>query len=94
VHVDAIESILTRAELKQVVKAAREMMGVSPAHQPPAFPSATSEVHCLAWEFQMDLRLVCHALEASVGAEQAHPDPARSWRRTARARHLSWKWRC
>lgn len=53
VHVDAIDSILTRAELEQVVKAARE--------------AGADEVHCLAWEFEMDLRLVCHALEASEG---------------------------
>ncbi len=25
------------------------------------------EVHCLAWEFEMDLRLVCHELEAETG---------------------------
>ena len=53
VHVDAIDSILTRAELEQVVKAARE--------------AGADEVHCLAWEFEMDLRLVCHALEAGEG---------------------------
>lgn len=53
VHVDAIDSILTRAELEQVVKAARD--------------AGADEVHCLAWEFEMDLRLVCHALEASEG---------------------------
>jgi hypothetical protein len=53
VHVDAIDSILTRAELEAVVKAARE--------------AGADEVHCLAWEFEMDLRLVCHALEAGEG---------------------------
>ncbi|MGI8603266.1 MAG: DNA methyltransferase [Verrucomicrobiales bacterium] len=53
IHVDAIDSILTREELGKVVKAVRE--------------ARADEVHCLAWEFEMDLRLVCHALEASEG---------------------------
>jgi adenine-specific DNA-methyltransferase len=51
--VDGIDSILTRAEVRAVAKAARE--------------AGAKEVHCLAWEFEMDLRLVCHELEASEG---------------------------
>ncbi|MBN1842385.1 MAG: site-specific DNA-methyltransferase [Deltaproteobacteria bacterium] len=53
VHVDGIDSIFTRDEVRAVVKAARE--------------AGAREVHCLAWEFEMDLRLVCHELEAAEG---------------------------
>jgi adenine-specific DNA-methyltransferase len=53
VHVDAIDSILSRDELRAAVKAARTAGG--------------DELHCLAWEFEMDLRLVCHELEATEG---------------------------
>jgi len=53
VFVDGIDSILTRDELRAVARAVREAGG--------------KEVHCLAWEFEMDLRLVCHELEASDG---------------------------
>jgi adenine-specific DNA-methyltransferase len=53
IYVDGIDSILTRDEVRAVAKAARE--------------AGAKEVHCLAWEFEMDLRLVCHELEASEG---------------------------
>ena len=53
VHVSGIDSILTRQEVRGVAKAAHE--------------AGAKEVHCLAWEFEMDLRLVCHELEASEG---------------------------
>jgi adenine-specific DNA-methyltransferase len=53
VFVDGIDSILTRDEVRAVAKAARE--------------AGAKEVHCLAWEFEMDLRLVCHELEVSEG---------------------------
>lgn len=53
--VDGIDSILTRNEVRSVAKAARE--------------AGAKEVHCLAWEFEMDLRLVCHELEASEGVQ-------------------------
>jgi adenine-specific DNA-methyltransferase len=53
VHVDGIDSIFTRDELRAVVRAARE--------------AGAKEVHCLAWEFEMDLRLVCLELEAAEG---------------------------
>jgi adenine-specific DNA-methyltransferase len=55
VYVDGIDSILTRDEVRAVAKAARE--------------AGAKEVHCLAWEFEMDLRLVCHELEASEGVQ-------------------------
>jgi len=55
VHVDGIDSIFTRDEVRAVVKAARE--------------AGASEVHCLAWEFEMDLRLICLELEAAEGVK-------------------------
>jgi DNA modification methylase len=53
IYVDGIDSILTRDEVRAVAKAAHE--------------AGAKEVHCMAWEFEMDLRLVCHELEASEG---------------------------
>jgi len=55
VHVDDIDSIFTRDEVRDVVKAARE--------------AGAREVHCLSWEFEMDLRLICHELEAAEGVK-------------------------
>ena len=55
IYVDGIDSILTRDEVRAVAKAAHE--------------AGAKEVHCLAWEFEMDLRLVCHELEASEGVQ-------------------------
>jgi adenine-specific DNA-methyltransferase len=55
VHVDAIDGILTRDEVRKVAVAARE--------------AGAKEVHCLAWEFEMDLRMICHELEASEGVQ-------------------------
>jgi adenine-specific DNA-methyltransferase len=55
VHVSGIDSILTRDEVRGVAKAAHN--------------AGAKEVHCLAWEFEMDLRLVCHELEASEGVQ-------------------------
>jgi len=51
VYVDSIDSLLTRDEVRAVAHAAREAGG--------------REVHCLAWEFEMDLRMVCQEIEAS-----------------------------
>jgi DNA modification methylase len=51
VYVDSIDSLLTREEVRAVARAAREAGG--------------REVHCLAWEFEMDLRMVCQEIEAS-----------------------------
>ena len=53
VHVDGIDGLLTRDEVRAVALAAKD--------------TGAGEVHCLAWEFEMDLRLVCHALEAETG---------------------------
>ncbi len=55
VFVDGIDSLLTRDEVRAVARAARE--------------AGAKEVHCLSWEFEMDLRLVCHELEASEGVQ-------------------------
>jgi len=48
-HVDSIDGLFTRDELKAVAKAAKE--------------AGAKELHCLAWEFEMDLRLLCHEIE-------------------------------
>lgn len=53
IHVDGIDGLLTRSEVRAVALAVKEAGG--------------KEVHCLAWEFEMDLRLVCHELEAETG---------------------------
>jgi len=55
VFVDGIDSILTRDEVRAVARAAHE--------------AGAREVHCLAWEFEMDLRLICIELEASEGVQ-------------------------
>ena len=40
--------------------------------------AGADEVHCLAWEFEMDLRLVLPRAGGERGrADQAHPHPAR-----------------
>lgn len=44
-----LRGLFTRDELKAVAKAAKE--------------AGAKEIHCLAWEFEMDLRLVCHEIE-------------------------------
>src|SRR3990172_218022 len=48
-HVDSIDGLFTRDELKAVAKAAKE--------------AGAKELHCLAWEFEMDLRLICREIE-------------------------------
>ena len=53
VHVDSIDGMFTRAEVTAVAKAAQE--------------AGAKEVNCLAWEFEMDLRLKCMELEAELG---------------------------
>lgn len=55
VHVDAIDGIFTRAELKAAVEAAASV--------------GAKELHCLAWEFEMDLKMVCAELEAATGVK-------------------------
>jgi len=53
VHVDAIDGLFTRQELAAVARAARAAGG--------------KEVNCLAWEFEMDLRLKALELESELG---------------------------
>jgi adenine-specific DNA-methyltransferase len=53
VHVDGIDSIFTRQEVTEVAKAVKE--------------AGAKEVACLAWEFEMDLRLTCNSLEQEHG---------------------------
>ncbi|MGB4595426.1 MAG: site-specific DNA-methyltransferase [Anaerolineaceae bacterium] len=52
VHVDKIDSIFTRIEARQVAQAVKQAGG--------------REVNCLAWEFEMDLRMACDALEQEL----------------------------
>jgi len=52
-HVDNIDSIFTRDEVKEVAKAVSSAGG--------------KEVYCLAWEFEMDLRQYCLSLESELG---------------------------
>jgi len=54
-HVDNIDSIFTRDEVKAVAQAVVQAGG--------------KEVYCLAWEFEMDLRQFCLALEAELGVK-------------------------
>ena len=52
-HVDGIDSIFTREEATAVAEAAKE--------------AGAREVTFLAWEFEMDLRMVCNSLEQEQG---------------------------
>ena len=54
-HVDGIDSIFTREEASAVAKAVAQAGG--------------REVFCLAWEFEMELRQHCLALEAELGVK-------------------------
>lgn len=53
VHVDSIDSIFTRDEVSDVAKAVKAAGG--------------KQVHCLAWDFEMDLRQAVTAVEAELG---------------------------
>lgn len=55
VHVDGIDSILTLSELKPIVEAAAA--------------AGAKEVHCLAWEFEMELKRNAEALEHGFGVK-------------------------
>jgi len=55
VHVDGIDSLLTLGELKPIVEAAQAAGG--------------KEVHCLAWEFEMELKRNIEALEQEYGVK-------------------------
>lgn len=54
-YVDGIDSIFTRGEVTAVARAAKE--------------AGATEITCLAWEFEMDLRLTCGALEKEHGLQ-------------------------
>jgi len=53
IHVDGIDGIFTRQDLRAVAQAARE--------------AGARELHCLAWEFEMDLKLESDRLEHETG---------------------------
>ena len=53
VHVDRIDSIFTREEVGAVASAVQQAGG--------------KEVQCLAWDFEMDLRMYCDKLEQELG---------------------------
>ncbi len=55
VHVDGIDSIFSRNEVVAVAEAVRAAGG--------------REVHCLAWDFEMDIRQVVAAVEAEHGVK-------------------------
>jgi hypothetical protein len=55
VFVDGIDSLLTRDEVRAVARAARE--------------AGSKELHFLAWEFEMDLRMTADEVEAAEGVE-------------------------
>jgi DNA modification methylase len=55
VHVDGIDSIFGRDEVRQVALAAQSI--------------GARELNCLAWEFEMDLPMVCDALEKELGVK-------------------------
>jgi DNA modification methylase len=55
VHVDGIDSVFTRDELKAVAEAVKAAGG--------------REVSCLAWDFEMELRQVVAAVEAEFGVK-------------------------
>jgi adenine-specific DNA-methyltransferase len=55
VHVDSIDSVFTRVNLREVVHA--------------AIQAGAKQVNCLAWEFEMDLRLETHKLQVELGIE-------------------------
>ncbi|MCX5844625.1 MAG: site-specific DNA-methyltransferase, partial [Deltaproteobacteria bacterium] len=53
VYVADIDSLLMRGEVRDVATATKE--------------AGAKEVHCLAWEFEMDLRLICNEIEHAEG---------------------------
>ena len=55
VHVDGIDSIFSRGEVIAVAEAVKAAGG--------------REVHCLAWDFEMDIRQVVSAVEAEHGVK-------------------------
>src|SRR5262249_13540948 len=52
-YVDAIDSILTRGEVRAAAAAAKQ--------------AGAKELACLAWDFEMNLRMECNAVEKELG---------------------------
>ncbi len=52
-HVDSIDSILTRDEVRAAASAAKQ--------------AGAKELACLAWDFEMNLRMECNAVEKELG---------------------------
>lgn len=52
-HVDGIDSILTRDEVRAAAAAAKQ--------------AGAKELACLAWDFEMNLRMECNAIEKELG---------------------------
>ena len=57
VHVDSIDGLFTQAELRAVAEAVHA--------------AGAREIKCLAWDFEMDLRLHANAFEAELGVKIA-----------------------
>jgi very-short-patch-repair endonuclease/DNA modification methylase len=55
VHVDQIDSLFTESELREVAQAAAD--------------AGARELHCLAWEFEMELAAKKQAIEATTGLD-------------------------
>lgn len=53
IHVDGIDSIFTRGEVQEIAKAVKAAGG--------------KQVHCLAWDFEMDIRQSVAAVESEFG---------------------------
>jgi adenine-specific DNA-methyltransferase len=54
-HVDGIDGIFARGEARATAQATKE--------------AGAKEVACLAWEFEMDLRMLCDSLENELGVK-------------------------
>ena len=72
VHVDEIDGLLSFDELRQVARAAANIAGVEDLHMTGLAPTGKRvKLICLAWEFEMDLRMRAQALEAELGIDIA-----------------------
>jgi adenine-specific DNA-methyltransferase len=70
VHVDEIDGLLSFDELREVAKAAANVAGIEDATVSGHTPTGKRvKLICLAWEFEMDLRLRAQDLEAQLGLE-------------------------
>ena len=79
VHVDGIDSIFMRDEAAEVAKAVRAAGG--------------HEVHCLAWDFEMDIRQAVAAIEAELDIRlRLHRIPREIMEKTVRRCRHSMRW--